>query len=41
MHPGGVNAALADGSVKWLTNEIDFVNYARLICINDGTPVSE
>jgi prepilin-type N-terminal cleavage/methylation domain-containing protein/prepilin-type processing-associated H-X9-DG protein len=40
-HPGGVNAALADGSVTWLPDEIDSYLMARMICINDGAVNSE
>jgi len=37
-HPGGVNAALADGSVTWLTDDVDKFLMARMVCINDGAP---
>jgi prepilin-type N-terminal cleavage/methylation domain-containing protein/prepilin-type processing-associated H-X9-DG protein len=40
-HPGGVNAALADGSVTWLTDDIDKFLMARMVCINDGAPNTE
>ncbi len=36
LHPGGVNGANADGSVRFLADNIDVVSFGRLICINDG-----
>jgi prepilin-type N-terminal cleavage/methylation domain-containing protein len=39
LHPGGVNVANVDGSVRFLQDEIDPVSYGRLICINDGQSV--
>ncbi len=36
MHPGGVNAANCDGSVRFIENEIDQFLMARLVSINDG-----
>ncbi|WP_197531160.1 DUF1559 domain-containing protein [Posidoniimonas corsicana] len=36
MHPGGVNASLVDGSVTWLSDDIDRHLMARMISINDG-----
>jgi type II secretory pathway pseudopilin PulG len=36
LHVGGVNASLVDGSVTWLTNEIDPFLMARMVSINDG-----
>ncbi|WP_197528133.1 DUF1559 domain-containing protein [Posidoniimonas polymericola] len=41
MHPGGVNASLCDGSVTWLTDDIDAYLMARMICIRDGDPLVE
>jgi prepilin-type N-terminal cleavage/methylation domain-containing protein len=35
-HPGGVNAVLADGAVRFLPNTIDFVHLKRLACRYDG-----
>lgn len=40
FHPGGVNAAFCDGSVHFLSDTIDLVNYQRLGSRNDGQPVS-
>jgi prepilin-type N-terminal cleavage/methylation domain-containing protein len=39
LHVGGVNAALADGSVMWLTNEVDKFLMAHMVCINDGVNI--
>jgi prepilin-type processing-associated H-X9-DG protein len=36
LHPGGVNSALADGSVLWLPDDIEKFVMARMISINDG-----
>lgn len=30
MHPGGVHAAMMDGSVRWISNHIDFKTYRAL-----------
>jgi prepilin-type N-terminal cleavage/methylation domain-containing protein/prepilin-type processing-associated H-X9-DG protein len=39
-HPGGANFALADGSVRFLSQTIDHRTYQHLGCRNDGQPVS-
>jgi hypothetical protein len=36
LHSGGVNSALVDGSIRWLSNDIDPHLMARLISINDA-----
>lgn len=36
LHVGGVNAANVDGSIAWLTNDIDIFLMARRVSINDG-----
>jgi prepilin-type N-terminal cleavage/methylation domain-containing protein len=36
LHPGGVNSAHVDGSVHWLSDDIDVPLLAMMICINDG-----
>jgi prepilin-type processing-associated H-X9-DG protein len=36
LHPGGVNATHADGSVIWLADEIQPQALALMVCINDG-----
>lgn len=36
QHNGGVNATYVDGHVDFVSNDIDRVLYAYLICINDG-----
>jgi prepilin-type N-terminal cleavage/methylation domain-containing protein len=38
-HPGGINAAVADGSVQFITETIDFINLKRLACRYDGEVV--
>lgn len=41
LHPGGVNAARGDGSVDFLTEDIDVYLYSRLISIDDGQGLVE
>jgi prepilin-type N-terminal cleavage/methylation domain-containing protein len=41
LHPGGVNSTHVDGSIRWLTDDIDQVLYGSLICINDGLTLRE
>jgi len=36
LHPGGVNGANLDASVRWINDEVDFSVYGTLICSNDG-----
>jgi prepilin-type N-terminal cleavage/methylation domain-containing protein len=36
LHVGGVNAALVDGSVTWLPDDIDKFLLARMVCINEA-----
>jgi hypothetical protein len=36
LHVGGVNATHVDGSVTWLTNEVDPLVLGPMVCINDG-----
>lgn len=38
-HPMGVNIAMADGSARFIANEIDAAVWAYLICVNDGHAV--
>ena len=38
-HPNGVNSAFLDGSVHFLSNDIDEPLMAHLICIADGQVV--
>lgn len=40
FHPGGVNAVFCDGSIHFLSDTIDLVNYQRLGARNDGQPVT-
>jgi type II secretory pathway pseudopilin PulG len=36
LHVGGVNTANVDGSVAWLTDDVDIFLMARMVSINDG-----
>jgi prepilin-type N-terminal cleavage/methylation domain-containing protein len=40
LHVGGVNGANVDGSVRWLTNDIDAVVLGAIICVNEGMTLS-
>lgn len=40
LHPGGVNGAHVDGSIRWINDNIDVVTYGRLVCVNEGQPVA-
>ncbi len=40
MHPGGVNTAMGDGSVQFITDTVDLLTYQRLGNKQDGVPVS-
>ena len=35
-HPGGVNVAMCDGSVKWIKNSITQQNWWKLCAVDDG-----
>ena len=39
-HSGGINAAMADGSVRYIRNSIDLTTWALLQSRNDGLPIS-
>lgn len=41
LHPGGVNGARVDGSVRWIDDSVDVIYFGRLICINDGETLAE
>jgi prepilin-type N-terminal cleavage/methylation domain-containing protein len=41
LHPGGVNTAHVDGSIHWLSDDVDIVLLASMICINDGLVLSQ
>ena len=40
-HPGGFNAALADGSVRFIPAAVDSQLFLRLLMMDDGQPVGE
>ncbi|MDD4268730.1 MAG: DUF1559 domain-containing protein, partial [Thermoguttaceae bacterium] len=40
FHPGGINVALADGSVRFLTETLDMEIVRRLGAADDQQPVS-
>jgi len=40
-HAGGVNAAMADGGVRFIVNTVDFVTYQRLGSRNDGSSATD
>lgn len=40
FHPGGVNAALGDGSVRFISNTVDLQTYQRLGAVDDGNAVT-
>jgi prepilin-type N-terminal cleavage/methylation domain-containing protein/prepilin-type processing-associated H-X9-DG protein len=41
LHPGGVNTARVDGSVHWLSNDVNVTMLGAMICINDGITLTE
>ncbi len=41
FHNGGANVALGDGSVRFLSENLDFVTTCRLVMCNDGQVVGE
>ena len=40
LHVGGVYGANVDGSVRWVSNDIEIVVYGAIVCINDGLTVT-
>lgn len=38
QHPGGINVCLCDGSVRFISETVDFVNLKRIACRMDGQP---
>ena len=41
FHVGGIHALLADGSVRFLSENMDFLNLAKLVARDDGLPMGE
>ncbi|MCI0360682.1 MAG: DUF1559 domain-containing protein [Planctomycetaceae bacterium] len=41
MHPGGVNAVLGDGSVRFVANTVDLLTWQRVGNRQDGQPTGE
>jgi prepilin-type N-terminal cleavage/methylation domain-containing protein len=41
LHVGGVNTARIDGSVQWVTNEIEPVILGSMVCVNDGLTLQQ
>jgi prepilin-type processing-associated H-X9-DG protein len=41
FHPGGANFCMGDGSVKWLNENIDIREFARLVTRNGGELTNE
>jgi len=39
LHGGGVNAAMCDGAVRFLSNDIDWATYQRLGHVSDGQAI--
>jgi prepilin-type processing-associated H-X9-DG protein len=39
-HPGGVNAMLADGSVKFIKNSVNLITWRALGTLNGGEVIS-
>jgi prepilin-type N-terminal cleavage/methylation domain-containing protein/prepilin-type processing-associated H-X9-DG protein len=40
LHPGGVNAAFLDGSVRWLEDEVNVTMLGSMVSIDDGLTVT-
>jgi prepilin-type processing-associated H-X9-DG protein len=40
-HPGGVQAALADGSVRWIPTNINLLTFKNLADRDDGNPLGD
>jgi prepilin-type processing-associated H-X9-DG protein len=41
FHPGGANFCMGDGSVKWINEDINIRDFARLITRNGAELTSE
>jgi hypothetical protein len=40
-HPGGVNNSHVDGSVRWISDDIEPLLYGSLACVHDGMTLTE
>jgi prepilin-type processing-associated H-X9-DG protein len=40
-HPGGVNTAMADGAIRFVSNSVDLATWRGLSTANEGVPVGE
>jgi prepilin-type N-terminal cleavage/methylation domain-containing protein len=40
-HPGGVNSTHCDGSIRWLTDDVDVILYGRLAGASDEQPIGQ
>ena len=41
FHPGGGNFAMADGSVRFISQNINLNTISNLICRDDGVPLGD
>lgn len=41
LHPGGINASHVDGSVRWVSDDIDPLLWGSLACAHDGMTLTE
>jgi prepilin-type processing-associated H-X9-DG protein len=39
MHPSGIMVALADGSVQFISDSMNFITLKQLCCRYDGVPL--
>jgi len=41
FHTGGINASFTDGSVRFISDNIDFLNFRKLCVRDDGQVISD